>query len=125
MISTLTTGSVALCTLIVVNSEQSHSYLLCVGREEVFRWISNLIYIFFFFRYNHADFYARPGPSGLEFKGPLWHPLRLLTNLATWNMFILVPIFYYNIFKFRKSQDLTPGTYNFSFHNLFPKQNYI
>ena len=49
------------------------------------------------------------GPSGYEFKGPLWHPVRLLPNLVTWNMFILVPIFYCAIFKFRKSQDLTRG----------------
>ena len=27
-------------------------------------------------------------------------------------MLILVPIFYCTIFKFRKSQDLTPGAYN-------------
>ena len=43
LISTLSTGSVALCILIVFNPEQSYSYLLCVGREEVFRWISNLL----------------------------------------------------------------------------------
>ena len=61
------------------------------------------------FRFNQTDFYASPGPSGFEFKGPLWHPLRILANLVTWNMFILVPIFYFNIFKFRKSQELTTG----------------
>ena len=67
------------------------------------------------FRYNETDFYASPGPSGVELKGPFWHPLRLLSNLTAWNMFILVPIFYCTIFKFRKSQDLTAGTYILNF----------
>ena len=25
-------------------------------------------------RYNPKDFYAKPIPTGVEFKGPLWHP---------------------------------------------------
>ena len=69
------------------------------------------MFSFFFFSYNQTDFYASPGPRGVEFKGPLWHPLRLLSNLATWNMFVLVPVFYCAIFKFRRSHDLTAGTY--------------
>ena len=63
-----------------------------------------------FFRYNQTDFYANPGPTGMEFKGPIWHPLRALYNLTAWSMFILVPIFYRSIFKLRKVQDLTSGT---------------
>ena len=94
--------------------------------------------------YNPTNFYAKVGPSGVEFKGPLWHPIRYLSDtpltghlwhpinapndathqkapLLTWhfiralangitlNMFILVPIFYWNIFKFRKAQDLITG----------------
>lgn len=103
----------AICILILFKAELSYSYLLCLGREEVFRWISNLFWnnVLFFSRYDQTDFYASPGPSGYEFKGPLWHPVRLFPNLVTWNMFILAPIFYCAIFKFRKSQDLTPGTY--------------
>ena len=61
------------------------------------------------FSYNQTDFYTNPGPHGLELKGPIWHPLRALANLAAWNMFILVPIFYWNIFKFRKAHALTTG----------------
>ena len=72
-----------------------------------FRFL-NLLFVFF--RYNQTDFYANPGPTGMEFKGPIWHPLRALYNLTAWSMFILVPIFYRSIFKLRKVQDLTSGT---------------
>ena len=61
------------------------------------------------FSYNEKDFYASSGPSGVEFKGPLWHPVRLLPNL-TWHMFaVLVPVFYFVIFKSRKRQESTAG----------------
>ena len=60
------------------------------------------------FSYNEKDFYASSGPSGVEFKGPLWHPVRLLPNL-TWHMFLLVPVFYFVIFKSRKRQESTAG----------------
>ena len=97
-----------------------------------------------FLRFNLTNFYAKPGPSGVVFKGPLWHPmryfslfkryvtlgdvfissghpirksphqdspyiLRALSNLISLNMFILVPIFYWNIFRFRRTQDLITG----------------
>ena len=65
-------------------------------------------YVMFIFSYNEKNFYASPGPSGVEFKGPFWHPLRLLPNL-TWHMFALVPVFYFVIFKSRKRQELTAG----------------
>ena len=35
--------------------------------------------------------------------------LRALSNLISLNMFILVPIFYWNIFRFRRTQDLITG----------------
>ena len=35
--------------------------------------------IYVFLRYNLTDFYAKPGPSGVEFKGPLWHPVRYIS----------------------------------------------
>ena len=62
----------------------------------------------FLFRYDTSDFYAG-SVKGLEFKGPLWDPIRLLANLTTWSMFLVVPMFYCAIFKFRKAQNSTPG----------------
>ena len=122
MISLLSTWSIALCTLMVCNLDRIQTYLLCVGRQEVFRSfpIYFLFYFYFsssfcsivaktfLFRYNIADFYAG-SEKGLEFKGPLWDPIRLLANLTTWNMFLVVPMFYCAIFKFRKAQNSTPG----------------
>ena len=64
---------------------------------------------FVFLRHDLTDFYANPGPTGIEFRGPMWQPIRAVYNLTAWNMFILVPIFYRAIFKFRKVQDLTAG----------------
>ena len=39
----------------------------------------------------------------------IWHLIRALANGITLNMFILVPIFYWRIFKFRKTQDSIVG----------------
>ena len=61
-------------------------------------------------RYNLADFYGNI-EHGVEFKGPAWDPIRVFANLTTWNMFVIVPIFYGAIFKFRRKQDMTPGKY--------------
>ena len=61
-------------------------------------------------RYNLADFYGNI-EHGVEFKGPAWDPIRVFANLTTWNMFVIVPIFYGAIFKFRRRQDMTPGKY--------------
>ena len=45
----------------------------------------------------------------MEFKGPLWQPTRAFANLTAWSMFILVPIFYRAIFKFRRVHAMTAG----------------
>ena len=39
----------------------------------------------------------------------IWRLVRALSNGILLNMFILVPIFYWRIFKFRKAQDLMKG----------------
>ena len=112
MISTLSTLSLALNTVIMFNPELIHSYLVCVGKEEVFRSSISLYFLhlhFVFLSYNQTDFFANPGPSGIEFKGAVWQPTRAFYNLINWSMFILVPIFYRAIFKFRRVQDLTAG----------------
>ena len=79
------------------------------------------IFYDFFLRFDVSDFYANPGPTGLEFKGPLWSPFRAMYNLTTWNMFISVPLFYRAIFKFRRGQELMPGDYRkLTLHCMLP-----
>ena len=108
MISFLSALSLALGISIMFNTELNHTYLVCVGREEVFRSIL-LLYLVFLLRYELTDFYATPGPTGFGLKGPIWSPFRAFYNLTIWSMFIVVPICYRAIFKFRKVQDLKPG----------------
>ena len=89
--------SFSLCILIMFNAELSHVYLACIGREELFGWVKLVTFCtsvftntyyqhfqsnpsFVFLSYNPIDFYAKIGPSGVEFKGPLWHPIRYLSG---------------------------------------------
>ena len=37
-------------------------------------------------------------------KGPIWHLTRVILNLMSLSMFVLVPMFYLAIFKFRRNQ---------------------
>ena len=99
----------ALCVTIAVNADKTKSFLLCAGKEELFRCFPTQTFTLVFPRYDVTDFYATPGPTGLGFKGPIWSPFRAMYNLTTWNMFISVPLFYRAIFKFRRGQELTPG----------------
>ena len=69
-------------------------------------------------RYNPTDFYAKPIPTGVEFKGPLWHPFRALYNLTTWGMFLFVPVFYLAIFKFRRGQEFIAGSDEIELHGV-------
>ena len=107
--------SLAFCISIVFNIDLTHSYLLCVGKEEYFRWcVLHLTLglggdILHSPRYDPTDFYANPIHAGMEFKGPLWHPFRAMYNLTTWGMFLTVPVFYLAIFKFRRGQESTAG----------------
>ena len=101
----------ALCVSIAVNADKTKSFLLCAGKEELFRCFPAQIFAIVFPRHDVTDFYATPGPTGLGFKGPLWSPFRAMYNLTTWNMFISVPLFYRAIFKFRRGQELMPGDY--------------
>ena len=101
----------ALCVSIAVNADKTKSFLLCAGKEELFRCFPIQTFAVVSPRYDVTDFYATPGPTGLGFKGPLWSPFRAMYNLTTWNMFISVPLFYRAIFKFRRGQELMPGDY--------------
>ena len=75
-------------------------------------------------RYNPTDFYAKPIPIGVEFKGPLWHPFRALYNFTTWGMFLFVPVFYLAIFKFRRGQEFIAGSNEIELNAVpFWKQN--
>ena len=109
MMSSLFLIIFALCVSIAVNADKTKSFLLCAGKEELFRCFPTQNFAMVFPRYDVTDFYATPGPTGLGFKGPLWSPFRAMYNLTTWNMFISVPLFYRAIFKFRRGQELTPG----------------
>ena len=55
--------------------------------------------ILIFYRYNLSNFYASVGPSGLNIKGPIWHPIRLIMNLIFMAFVIIVPIFYGLLFR--------------------------
>ena len=46
------------------------------------------IYILSSPSFNQRDFFASPGPSGIEFKGAVWQPTRAFYNLTNWSMFI-------------------------------------
>ena len=59
-------------------------------------------------RYDTSDFFGSYH-NGLELQGPLWDPIRICANLLSLNTFVVVPIFYCAIFKFRRAQDLVPG----------------
>ena len=76
--SALSLISLAICISIVFNIDLTHSYLLCVGKEEYFRWcVLHLTLggdILHSPRYDPTDFYADPIRAAMEFKGPLWHP---------------------------------------------------
>ena len=92
----------------------AHPQLPCLCRQggsfQVLDFSLSCIYMFSSFSsYNQTDFLANPGPSGMEFKGPLWQPTRAFANLTAWSMFILVPIFYRAIFKFRRVHAMTAG----------------
>ena len=123
--SALSLISLAICIAIVFNIDLTHSYLLCVGKEEYFRCVLHLTLglggdILHSPRYDPTDFYAdtSPIPAGMEFKGPLWHPFRAMYNLTTWGMFLTDPVFYLAIFKFRRGQESTAGRYE----NCIPRK---
>ena len=69
----------------------------------VFTNVLDLLQPYILYRYNLEDFYA-PLEVGMEMRGPLWTPVRLMVNLTMWAFLFLVPIFYWRIYKFRNTQ---------------------
>ena len=55
-------------------------------------------------RYNLHNFLAPLGPRGIEFRGPLWTPTRLIINATVWSFAFVVPLLYLAIFRFRRTE---------------------
>ena len=81
----------------------THIFLLCMGREEWFAYDLNNM--------SHK----LVGATGLNLEHT--HPWRILMCVALLGFNILVPMLYYKIFKFRKEQNIsiTGNQFNFLF----------
>ena len=85
----LTLVSIVIVSILYRNN--THIYLLCMGREEAFK-------------HDLGDFTKEVG-GGVSMKMELLHPFRILLNISTLSFIVLVPVLYYKIFTFRKFQD--------------------
>ena len=89
--------------LVVQVLEDSLNFHKCVGQEESFRLLTlELSELFFLLRYNLKNFFLDVGPTGLNIKGPLWRPVRLVTNIIAFSFTVLVPVLYGIIFRSSK-----------------------
>ena len=87
--------------------EDSLGFHQCIGKEEGFRWVMGILDNLHplqrsessFSRYNLDNFYEGVGASGLNIKGPIWRPIRLIMNLIFLAFMLIVPIFYGLIFR--------------------------
>ena len=107
LISSLSTLSLSGCLLVMFNPESSRFYLICVGRQEAFRSNLSIQFLFkavAFLRYDPTDSYKESSPRGFMMKGSIWNLTRVILNLMSLSMFVLVPMFYFAIFKFRRNQ---------------------
>ena len=107
LISSLSTLSLSGCLLVMFNPESSRFYLICVGRQEAFRSNLSIQFLFkavAFLRYDPTDSYKQSSPRGFMMKGSIWNLTRVILNLMSLSMFVLVPMFYLAIFKFRRNQ---------------------
>ena len=52
-----------------------------------------------FYSYNINNFYESVGPRGVNIKGPIWRPVRLIMNLILTLFLLVVPVFYGIIFR--------------------------
>ena len=53
-----------------------------------------------FYSYNINNFYESVGPRGVNIKGPIWRPVRLIMNLILTVFLLVVPVFYGIIFRY-------------------------
>ena len=83
--------SVGLGVISLVYRESIRIFLLCMGKEERFRF--------------DIENFAQQFQGGSEIKLPFFHPFRLSYNMAIFSNIFVVPFFYNKIFKFRKKQD--------------------
>ena len=98
--------------------EDSLGFHECIGKEEGFRWVKKgmldnlhpssqerlakiLILLLHckIYRYNLENFYEGLGATGMNIKGPIWRPIRLIMNLIFMAFMLIVPIFYGLIFR--------------------------
>ena len=63
-----------------------------------------IIYTLNHLRYNLHNFLSPLGPRGIEFRGPLWTPTRLIVNATVWSFAFGVPLLYLAIFRFRRTE---------------------
>ena len=74
-------------------SETSDLFLLCMGKEERFR--------FDFENFDQQQLSLTASTAKLNF----FHPFRLSVNIAAFSFIFIVPICYHKIFKFRRLHD--------------------
>ena len=70
-------------------SDSINIFLFCMGKEERF----------------HLDILGKPAKSGVLIRLDFFSPFRLCINIAGALFIFVVPLLYYQIFKFRKKQD--------------------
>ena len=87
----LVTTSVVMGLGSLLQPGHTHVFLLCMGRQEHF--IMDLENIF------------QPFIRGIETKLPIYYPLRLGLHLSVFSFIRIVPLLYFKIFMFRRSQD--------------------
>ena len=78
------------CIAAVPNLSKLRMFLICMGKEERFL-------------FETSDFFKH-SKFGISFKMPFLNPFRLSFNVTAFSFMILVPMFYFLIFCFRKSQ---------------------
>ena len=95
---------VPICLTIVslVYAEDMFRYTVCMGRQEIFLYdLEDLL----------ADVGIPLWDYGRGISLPLYHPLRLFTNIFGLSVILVVPVAYIAIYSFRKKHDRqVPGT---------------
>ena len=71
--------------------ESTHIFLLCMGKEEMFRF--------------DLDNFFEQSMGGMGIQLTFFHPFRLSVNMSIFSFIFVAPILYNMIFKFRKKQD--------------------
>ena len=91
IIKLISSFSLGMGLMSIVYRDNNLIFLLCMGREEWFKFdLENLFTQFV-------------GGTSLNMENA--HPFRVLLNTATFSFVFVVPVLYYKIFHFRKVQD--------------------